>query len=155
MSFFFFLFFMCFFFCFCCCYCFIELSSNEKYRWCRFLDFLPIFDSEIKNCADKSSNSFKVITMWLNRIVVIWNCLTRRCLFEPKVLFYTVLIWKLKQKTWKNIEQNGKNDCFKNFKKNICIYRLIDCNQSLNWAFPSGVIWNAALAAKIMLAKSS
>lgn len=45
----------------------------------------------------------------------------------------------------------------------ICVHRsflhdfdlLIDCNQSLNCALPSGVIWNAARAANIILAKSS
>lgn len=34
-------------------------------------------------------------------------------------------------------------------------YRLIDWSQSLNWVFPSGVIWNAARAARMILAKSS
>lgn len=33
--------------------------------------------------------------------------------------------------------------------------RLIDCSQSLNCAFPSGVIWKAARAATTMLANSS
>lgn len=34
-------------------------------------------------------------------------------------------------------------------------YLRMDCNQSLNWVLPSGVIWKAARAANMMLAKSS
>lgn len=33
--------------------------------------------------------------------------------------------------------------------------RLIDCNQSLNWVLPSGVIWNAFLADSMVVVNSS
>jgi hypothetical protein len=34
-------------------------------------------------------------------------------------------------------------------------YLRIDCSHSLNWVFPSGVIWNAARAEQTMLTNSS
>jgi len=37
----------------------------------------------------------------------------------------------------------------------ISEYLRIDCSHSLNWVFPSGVIWNAARAEQTMFTKSS
>jgi hypothetical protein len=65
--------------------------------------------------------------------------------FGPTVL--SCMIW--------TFVERKPNFIRKKFLKVFETHLLIDCSQSLNCAFPSGVIWNAFLADKIVLENSS